>query len=319
MPLQNRSMMKIYNTEIKPGEDVTLKIPVANLPSGTPIQLFAHIYRSQNPGPTMLVIGGIHGDEINGLEIVRRTVKSGLYKDIQCGSVIAVPLLNVYGFINFSRDFPDGKDVNRSFPGSKTGSLASRIAYTLTHDILPLVDFGLDFHTGGASIYNYPQVRVYRDDPESVELAHIFSMPHIIKTGLISKSLRKICHQKEIPLIVFEGGESLRMDEFSIEEGIKGIKRVMKAKGMLDVEVEACENIIIESNTWIRASKSGILQCLKVSGERIKRGEILGLITDPYGNMQTEVRATKAGIIYGHNNRPVVSQGDALFHIGFEK
>lgn len=310
--------MVINKTEIKPGTDVTLKIPVASLPSGTRINLFAHVYRSENPGPTMLVIGGVHGDEINGLEIVRRSVKSGIFKELQSGSVIAVPLLNVYGFINFSRDFPDGKDVNRSFPGTKGGSLASRIAHTLTNEILPQVDFGIDFHTGGGSIYNYPQVRVYRNDPESVELAHLFSMPHIVKTGLISKSLRKIANVKKIPMVVFEGGESLRIDEFSIDQGMQGIKRVLKGKGMADINVQPCDNIVFESASWIRANKSGILQCLKISGQHVMKGEVIAMITDPYGNSESKIKARKSGIIFGHNNKPVVNQGDALFHIGFE-
>jgi len=316
--LLKENIMKINNTEVKRGQNISLKLPVASLPSSTKINLIAHVFRSENPGPTMLFIGGVHGDEINGLEVVRRSVKSKIFEQIHCGSVIAIPLLNVYGFINFSRDFPDGKDVNRSFPGTKNGSLASRIARTLTREILPHVDLGIDFHTGGASIYNYPQVRVNRDDAESLKLAQMFSMPHIIKTGLIPKSLRKTARVKGIPMVVFEGGESLRLDEFSIREGMRGIKRVLNGHGMLNVDVKKNENVVFESNSWIRAPKSGIFQCKKLSGENVEKGEVIGIIRDPYGQFEAKVKAKKDGIIFGHNNKPVINQGEALFHIGFE-
>lgn len=311
--------MIINNYEVLPGKNATLRIPVASLPSGNTVNLFAHVYRSKKTGPTMLVIGGIHGDEINGIEIVRRAVKTGLFKKLKRGSVIAIPLLNIYGFINFSRGLSDGKDVNRSFPGSRKGSLASRIAYTLTHDILPLCDFGLDFHTGGASIYNYPQVRAFRDDEEAMNLANLFGSPHIVKTGLLTNSFRKAAHARGIPILVFEGGESLRMDEFSIEEGLKGIKRVLKGNEMSNFNETPQKSIVFESNSWIRAGRSGLFVSKKLSGEHVEKGQVLGVISDPYGGPETKVRARKKGIIFGHNNKPVVSQGDALFHIGYDK
>ncbi|MCG8575736.1 MAG: succinylglutamate desuccinylase/aspartoacylase family protein [Flavobacteriales bacterium] len=309
--------MIINGVKIKKGSSKVFDIPVASLPSGTKIDLFAHVYRSKNPGPTLLVIGGIHGDEINGVEIVRRSVKSEMFKNLQAGAVIAIPLLNVYGFINFSREFPGGKDVNRSFPGTQSGSLASRIAKVLTDVILPHVDYGLDFHTGGASIYNYPQSRVYRNDPESLKLASLFSMPYTVKTGLIAKSLRKIAHSKEIPMVVFEGGESLRIDEFSIEEGMKGIGRVLYGLGMSKKKMASKKGVTFEKGSWIRASRSGIFRCLKSSGEKVKKGDVLGEITDPNNNFVSRVKSRYDGTIYGHNNNPVINQGDALFHIGY--
>lgn len=310
--------MIINNHEVLPGKDTTLRIPVASLPSGNTVNIFAHVYRSKKPGPTMLVIGGIHGDEINGIEIVRRAVKSGMFKKLKIGSVIAIPLLNIYGFINFSRGLSDGKDVNRSFPGNKKGSLASRIAYTLTHDILPLCDFGLDFHTGGASLYNYPHVRASRDDEESLDLAAMFGAPKIVKTALITNSFRKAAHTKGIPIVVYEGGESLRMDEFCIDEGLKGIKNVLAKKGMTNDKITKSKPKIFEHSTWVRANRSGIFVAKKKSGDHVEVGNILGVISDPYGGPETKVKARKKGIIFGHNNKPVVSQGDALFHIGYQ-
>ena len=311
--------MKIADTTIPINEKTQVEIPIARLPSNTPIDLVANVYRSANPGPTMLVLGGLHGDEINGIEIVKRAQLDGMFKDLNLGAVISIPLLNVYGFINFSRGLPDGKDVNRSFPGGTSGSLASRIAHALSHYVLPQVDFAIDFHTGGASVYNYPQVRVNGEDPEALELAEVFGMPHLIKGGLISKSLRKTAHNMKIPMIVFEGGESLRMDEFSINHGVNGIRRVLIHKGMIDGENEEVHQVVMTSNTWIRAHRSGMLRCLKVSGDYVMKGDLLGTISGPYGHFEVNVVAKKSGMIYGHNNQPIVSQGDALFHIGFEK
>jgi predicted deacylase len=310
--------MLIAGNEIPIGKKTTVDIPIARLPTNTEIDLIAHVYRSSNPGPTLLVIGGVHGDEINGIEIVKRAEKQGMFRHLKHGNVIAIPLLNVLGFINYSREFPSGKDVNRSFPGTKNGSLASRVAYTLTKEILPHVDFGIDFHTGGKQIYNYPQARVYRDDPDSIQLGEDFGMPHLITGGLIKKSLRKTAHDMGIPMVVFEGGESQRIDEFSIQEGLRGLKRVLVERGMVKGANKKVKRILITDGAWIRASRSGMFTCQKVSGDYVTKGEVLGTISGPYGNFSVRVKSRKDGVLYGHNNQPVVNKGDALFHIGFE-
>jgi hypothetical protein len=310
--------MKIAGKTIRKNGLTRVEIPIARLPSNTPIDLVAHCYRSSVDGPTFLVLGGVHGDEVNGIEIVKRAEQKKMYANLLKGTVISIPLLNVYGFINFERGLPDGKDVNRSFPGSKNGSLASRVARTLTEHILPHVDFAIDFHTGGSSIYNYPQSRVFRDDKESIDLARMFGMPLLIKGGLINKSLRKTAHDMNIPMVVFEGGESLRTDEFSISEGLNGIERVLIGKDMKEGGMTDVREVVLTSNSWLRASRSGMLKCLKVSGDYVMKGELLGTISGPYGRFEVKVNAKKTGMIYGHNNRPVVSQGDALFHIGYE-
>lgn len=307
--------MIINKTEIKPGENTIVKLRVSKLPSGTQIKLKAHVFRSENPGPTLLVAGGVHGDEINGVEIVRRAVDQGIFDDLNCGSVIAIPLVNLYGFINFSRDLPDGKDVNRSFPGSTSGSLASRVAYTITKHIIPIVDFGIDFHTGGASIHNYPQIRVFSEDDRSIELAKLFSPPLILKTGLLPKSFRKECFKKNVPMIVFEGGESLRLDEYSIEEGINGIKRILAHHKMSKNQVSKQKSEIYENHSWLRATTSGIFITEKKTGDYVSKGEVLGYITDPYSANRTEILSKHNGFIFGHDNKPVVNLGKALYHI----
>lgn len=310
--------MKINKTEILPGENKIISIPVANLPSGTAIDLKAFVYRSKNEGPTMLVLGGVHGDEINGVEIVRKAIQDKYFDKLKAGSVIAIPLLNVFGFLHFSREFPGGKDINRSFPGSQRGSLASRVAYALTKQIIPHVDFGLDFHTGGNQVYNYPQARYYKGDENSEKLAMDFGMPYTISSGLIKKSIRKTAFDHKIPMVVFEGGESSRLDSYSIEVGLEGLQRVMQIRGFKDFKVNTnFATQVLESGTWLRSPKSGVVVLHKFSGDTIEKGEIIGVITDPYCNFLHKVKSTVSGVIYGHNNNPVINQGDALIHVGF--
>jgi len=309
--------MIINKQEIQPGQSRLVHIGVSRLPSGTKINIEAHVFRSENPGPVMLVLGGVHGDEINGIEIVRRAVKSEMFNQLEKGSVIAIPVLNVFGFINFSRELPDGKDVNRSFPGNSKGSLASRVASALSKQILPLIDFGIDFHTGGASVYNYPQIRVSETDPSAIDLAMEFSAPYIIKTGLIHKSLRKECSKRAIPMLVFEGGESLRLDEFSIQEGLNGLKRVMNARGFSSERAKRQNNVVFSDHIWMRAPNPVLFSSLVKPGEHVKTDQKIGKITDPYGVKETYILSKKAGVIFGLNNRPVVNVGDALFHIGY--
>jgi uncharacterized protein len=309
----------VNKKKIFPGENQVLKINVARLPSGTVISLRIHVYRSENPGPVMLVMGGVHGDEINGVEIVRRTIRQGLFENLKAGSVIAIPLLNIYGFINFSRDVSEGKDVNRLFPGNMSGSLASRVAATITKRVLPAIDFGVDFHTGGGSRYNYPQIRFSKGDKKAEKLAKTFAAPYLLCKANFPKSLRKIAMGLKKPILVYEGGESLRFDGLSIEKGLAGLKRVMHSHKMIDSALPPLvEPKIFNKTSWLRASRSGIFLWWKQSGAKVNAGEPLGIINDPYGENSVRVLAHRSGYIIGHNNAPVVSQGDALFHIGYD-
>lgn len=308
----------IHKKKVLPGNNAQIQIPVGQLPSGTPIDIQTFVFRSKEPGPVMLVLGGVHGDEVNGVEIVRRTLSYGYFKNLIKGTVIAIPLLNIYGFINFSREVPDGKDINRSFPGTTSGSLAARVARVLTKKILPLVDFVVDFHTGGANRHNYPQIRYARLDPSSKLLAEAFSAPYTIASGLITNSLRKVALDAfKIPVIIFEGGEATRFDGVSIENGLAGLKRLMAAKGMIDETPHANSTIHIAKTSWIRAPKAGIFLWSKKSGNKVKIGEPIGFINDPYGQKTVTIISKRNGYIIGHNNAPVVNMGDALFNIGY--
>jgi len=308
--------MVINGVEIKKGTYQLIRMGVSKLPSGTPIDIQTHVFRSENDGPVVLVLGGLHGDEINGVEIVRRSLYNKLFDNLTCGTVIAIPLLNVYGFINFSRELPDGKDINRSFPGSKSGSLASRVARKLTKEIIPHIDLGVDFHTGGANIYNEPQVRVAPADKKAIELAEVFGVPFIIESNLINKSLRRETFKRGKSLLVFEGGESLRLDERSIEYGLAGIENLMIHLKMKEGKMKQNDFIYLSDTVWLRASISGIFVSKVSSGDPVEVNQLLGEIHTPNNHSVKKIKPKRKGYIYGINNTPVVNQGDALFHIG---
>lgn len=309
--------LRIYKFTIQAGEKAALKIPVGQLPSGVDIYLHAFVYRAKAAGETMLVMAGVHGDEINGVETVRRTIHQGIFDSLERGTVIVVPLLNIFGFLNFSREVPDGKDVNRNFPGSKNGSLAARVAYVLSNEILPHVDFGVDFHTGGSSRHNYPQIRYTKGDQNAEALATAFAAPFTIASSTLKGSLRRTAADLNVPILVFEGGESTRLDALSIERGLEGIRHLLAHKNMISESFNSDPTISIQRKTWIRAPHAGMFRWIKCSGEAVKKGERIGVINDPYGQEEIEVKSTRNGYIIGHNNAPVVSLGDALFHVGW--
>jgi len=284
--------IQIGEETVLPGTDAVIRINAGKLPSDNRINVFAHVYNSGVPGPVILIMGGVHGDEINGIEIVRRSIEFNHFKNLESGAVIAIPLLNVYGFINFSRDVSDGKDVNRSFPGHMNGSLASRVARIITLKILPLVDFAIDFHT-------------------------VFGTKFMVESPLIMHSFRKSAHDIGVSAVVFEGGESVRFDALSIEYGLQGILNVLSFLKIKNRDIVIPERrYLIEKNSWIRSSMAGLFLWYKQSGELIKKGEILGIISDPFGMKSLEIVSKVDGVIIGHNNASVVNLGDALFNVG---
>ena len=310
--------IKIANQEILPGEFKEININIARLPSHTLIDTPIYVSRSLDEGPVLALIAGMHGDELNGMEIVRRILDRGLHK-VKRGTVICMPVINIYGFLNYSRDVPDGKDVNRSFPGRKNGSLASRVAYYLMQEVIPFIDCGIDFHTGGAMRANYPQVRTLLRDETNMDLANAFYAPFTIDAHFRPNSLRREASRKGKRIIVYEGGESLRFDPQAIEEGVAGTLRLMKYLNMIDSAPEPKEeNRVIWSTSWIRAKHAGLFQPNVQCGQLVHRGEWVGTITDPFGEFKEEVMATQTGYVIGINNGPVINAGDALMHLGMD-
>lgn len=302
---------------ISPGENSLVRMGISRLPTGTLIDIPVHVFNGKKAGPTVLVQAGLHGDEINGVETLRRMLEENAFS-IKKGAVIVVPILNIFGFIHFSRDVPDGKDVNRSFPGTRTGSLASRIAHTYTSEILPQVDFGIDLHTGGGQRHNFPQIRYSSEDTKSKELAEIFNAPFYFASRQINGSFRKTTFKMGIPTIVFEAGESMRFDERSIQKGMEGIRNVLVGLGMLPKKgtVKQKPSVHLNYIRWIRAPRAGMFVPEVKNGEHVAKGQTLGLVTDTFAKKNKKIKAPFEGYVFCINNQAVVNQGDALFHIG---
>jgi len=318
---ENKTIV-ISGEEVVPGESKLLKINIDRLPTGTLIDIPIYVFNAKEAGPTVLVQAGLHGDEINGIETVRRMLQNSQFK-VSKGAVIAVPILNIFGFIHFSRDVPDGKDVNRSFPGSKKGSMASRIAYHYATQILPQIDFGIDLHTGGAQRSNYPQIRYTLEDEFGKNIAKVFNAPFIFSSKLIKGSFRNEAYTMGKPTVVFEAGESMRFDDYSINEGVKGILNVLKyfkmvAKNDTNFKKNAT-SISLEGRKWLRAPTAGMFIPKILNGSVIEKGQILGIITDTFTLKNKNIRAIYDGFVIAINHQAVVNQGDALFHIGKER
>lgn len=308
----------IAGQEIMPGEFREIDINIARLPSHTVIDTPIYVSRGNEDGPVLALTAGMHGDEINGMEIVRRMLDTGLNKPRR-GVTICMPIVNLYGFLNFSRDVPDGKDINRSFPGNKNGSLASRVAYHLMREVIPHIDYGIDFHTGGAMRSNYPQVRAVLRDGLNTELAQAFHAPFTIDSPYRPNSLRKEAARKGKNIIVYEGGESLRFDQQAIEEGISGTLRLMRHLNMIDWAPEPIEeNRVIWNTSWVRARNAGLFQSNVKCGQLVSAGEWVGTITDPFGEFKEQIVAPQKGFVIGLNNIPVINVGDALMHLGMD-
>ncbi len=313
-----QNAITIHDTTVAPGREALIKLSAGRLPSGNLLQICTHVFHSRRPGPTVLVLGGVHGDEINGVAIVGQALREDLFSDLRCGTVIAIPLLNLYGFIHFSRELPDGKDVNRSFPGNSKGSLASRVARLLTQHILPHADLGVDFHSGGNGLYNYPQIRFSGDDPSSETLARAFGAPFLIAKRPIARSLRKAALRDKKPILVFEGGENHRHDPFATHKALEGLRRLLQAQGMVGGKAEPARCRLFRKTAWMRAPRAGMFYGAKAAGQRVRKGEPLGRIDDPQSRSSVTVFATRDGYCIGHRNSPVISQGDALFHLAYE-
>jgi predicted deacylase len=310
--------LTILGHKIGLGQSKVINFSIAKLYTATDIEIPVIIHRSKIPGPTVLMTAGIHGDEINGVEIVRQIIAKKINRPKK-GTIICIPILNIFGFLNASRDFPDGRDLNRVFPGTKSGSLASRVAYHFTQEILPKVDFCLDFHTGGASRFNASQIRILPNDEKLAHLAKIFNAPFIILSSNIDKSFRNTCKKMDIPILLFEGGKSLSSNKYIVKNGVDGVMRILRELEMLGdnlkVHKSDYNSIIIDKSKWIRAQRSGLLHVKIDCNKHVEKDEFLATITDPYGTMRHIVRAPNEGYIINVNHSPIVHQGDAIFHI----
>lgn len=316
----------INGIEIKPGSRTTIDLPVGKLYTHTSMTMPVHVIHGRKPGPRLFVSAAIHGDEINGVEIIRRLLKMPTLKRIR-GSLITVPIVNVHGFIHHSRYLPDRRDLNRCFPGSEKGSLAARLAHLFMREIVCNSTHGIDLHTGASNRDNLPQIRANMDDEETAKLAHTFGAPVILSASLRDGSLREAAAEHGIPMLLYEAGEALRFDEVSIRAGVRGILNVIRSLEMLPPSSRRSRkhttSQVARSSNWVRAPDSGILRPMVSLGTQVIKGSLLGVVSDPFGERETEISTTFDGIVIGRTNLPLVNEGDALFHIarfhGIEK
>ncbi len=315
---ENRTIV-IGGEAVKPGIEKFVKIQIDRLPTGTLIDIPVYVYNAKKAGPTVLIQAGLHGDEVNGIEIVRTMIRNGMFR-VAIGAVIAVPVLNIFGFIHFSRDVPDGKDVNRSFPGTKSGSMASRIAYHYVNEIMHQIDYAIDLHTGGGQRHNYPQIRFTNGDNKSKEMAEAFNAPLMFASKLIKGSFRNTAYKMGKPTIVYESGESMRFDDFSLREGVAGVSKVLKCLGMMPtsqyIDELINETILLNNRKWLRAPTAGMFLPRILNGSHIKKGDEIGLVSDTYAKKTKIIKAPFNGYVISINYQAVVNQGDALFHLG---
>lgn len=312
-----RNPITIGENIINPGERRTVDLPIARLYTHTAMTMPVHVIHAKKDGPRLFVSAAIHGDEINGVEIVRRLLKLKLLKSLR-GTLLAIPIVNVYGFINCSRYLPDRRDLNRSFPGSHKGSLTSHLANLFVDEIVNKCTHGIDLHTGSNHRTNFPQLRVVLDDPEVERLAYAFKAPIIINARLRDNSLREAVIDKGIPMLLYEGGEGLRFNEHVIQVGLRGIISVMREIGMLPKRKKRRKQVkplVVQSTTWLRAPISGIMHSAAPLGARLYKNDVAALIADPFGDVEEKVISPYDGIVIGCLKLPLVHKGDALFHV----
>ncbi len=309
--------LSINGKEIPPGCQVTIDLALPTLYTHTQMQMPVRVVRGRKPGPCLLVSAALHGDEINGVEIIRRLLAQSALKRLR-GTLITVPVVNVYGFIAHSRYLPDRRDLNRSFPGSERGSLTSRLANLFLTELVSKATHGVDLHTGAIHRTNLPQIRADLSLDKTRELAMSFGAPVILDSPAGEGTLRRAAIDLGVPMLLYEGGEALRFDELVIRAGVKGMLAVMRELRMLPTTRRGGSRrtpFIAQSSRWVRAPQSGIMRIAKSLGARLEKDEALAVVSDPFGEKESPVMAPFAGIIVGRTNLPLVNEGEALFHV----
>ena len=316
--LTEREPFRLGGTTVLPGTRATVEIPVPRLLNRAELAMSVKVVHGSKPGPVLLLSAALHGDEVNGVEIILRLLNRISAKRLS-GTVLAIPVVNVYGFITNSRYLPDRRDLNRSFPGSSSGSLASRLAQLFTDEILSHATHVVDLHTGGLHRSNLPQIRACLDDPRNVQLADAFGAPVVIDAKLREGSLRAAAVKRKMPMIVYETGEALRLDRTGVLVGVGGILGVMHVLGMIQKPPAAPHTVSFRStgSSWLRAPASGLFRSECRLGQLVRAGQSLGVINDPLGDDKVPVMAPCDGIIIGRTNIPLVHQGDPLAHIAY--
>ncbi len=312
-----RDAFEIAGETVAPGTTKIVQIPVSVLSDHTPMSLSVQVLHGRRPGPVVFVSAAIHGDEIIGVEIIRRLIRTPQMRSI-AGTLICVPVVNTYGFITHSRYLPDRRDLNRCFPGAPTGSLAARLANIFMTEIVARCEAGIDLHSAAVNRTNLPQIRVDTKVPKALELAQEFASPIIVHSSLRDGSLRESAQKRNIPVIVYESGEALRFDETALRLGVKGILRVLGKLGMVRSDKRLKPTLRSElgnRSSWARASMGGVLRMHRDCGEHVEEGALIATLGDPLGTTEVEIKAPFDGLIIGRTVLPIVNEGDAVVHI----
>ena len=312
-----QSAIIVAGNKIKPGQHTTVRVPVARLYTYNEMAMPVHVVHGRREGPRLFLCGAIHGDEIIGTEVIRRLIKLKRLNSIT-GTLLAVPVVNIYGFLQQSRYSPDRRDLNRFFPGSEKGSLTSQLADIFMKEVIQGSTHGIDLHAGSNHRANLPQIRADIDNPETLRLSKAFKVPVIINARTREGSLRHAAVAMGVTALLYEAGEVLRFDEIAIRAGVRGVLSVMEALGMLKAKRSGNSDIdplIADTTSWVRAPVSGILRMLVPLGGRVTKNSKIGVIADPFGGEEREVRSPVSGMVIGRLNLPLVHQGDAVIHI----
>ncbi len=308
---------EIGGERIAPGERRTVDLPVSVLSDHTPVTMSTHVIHGKRPGPTVFVSAAIHGDEVIGVEIVRRVLQSPKLRGLR-GTLICIPIVNAFGFLNHSRYLPDRRDLNRSFPGSEKGSLAGRLAHLFIKEIVKKSDYGIDLHSAASHRDNYPQVRVTPGRPKLRELADMFGAPILLTSKVREGSLREAASAVDCDVLLYEAGGGLRFDEFAVRVGTTGVLRTLHGLGMIGgkpVAPSKAKPLVCSDSYWMRSPAGGLLRTFKKSGDTVVEGDLLGVVSDPFGEVETPIAAHSDGVIIGRSELPIVNEGDATFHV----
>ncbi|MGB0659289.1 MAG: succinylglutamate desuccinylase/aspartoacylase family protein [Mangrovicoccus sp.] len=314
----NSAPFQIGSETIASGSRRTVNLPVSVLSDHTPVNLSVHVIHGRRPGPVVFVSAGIHGDEVIGVEIVRRLLRSPALKSLR-GILLVVPIVNTFGFLNHSRYLPDRRDLNRSFPGSPGGSLAARLADLFLTEVVCRSSLGIDLHSAAIHRTNLPQIRVSPKEPALLTMARLFGAPVILPSTVRPGSLRGEAAERGVPVLLFEAGEGLRFDEIAVRSGVSGILRVLHSLEMLPargIQKLKSQPLLCSNSSWMRAPVGGLVRTFRKEGDVVTEGTVLAAVSDPFGEVRTEVAAPHDGIIVGRSVLPVVNEGDALFHLG---
>ncbi|TDQ63743.1 hypothetical protein ATL17_1751 [Maritalea mobilis] len=308
---------EIGGERIAPGERRTVDLPVSVLSDHTPVTMSTHVIHGKRPGPSIFVSAAIHGDEVIGVEIVRRVLQSPKLRGLR-GTLICIPIVNAFGFINHSRYLPDRRDLNRCFPGSETGSLAGRLAHLFITEIVKRCDYGIDLHSAASNRDNYPQIRVTPGRPKLTEMAHMFGAPIMLKSKVREGSLREASSMLDCDVLLYEAGGGLRFDEFAVRVGTTGVLRTLHGLGMISgkpIAPSKAKPLHCSGSHWLRSPAGGLLRTYKRCGDTVSDGDILGVVSDPFGEVETPISAHGDGVIIGRSELPIVNEGDAIFHV----